>query len=63
MQNLNNEVGEKVSYSKVAAAMKKGFEQDLEIEFVEDELTKEEKELAEKLFNEKYSRKEWNFKF
>lgn len=59
--SINNEVNKKVSYEKVAEAMRKGFEDELGIEFVEDELSKHEKELALKLNEKKYSTREWNF--
>ncbi len=62
MTSINDELNEEKSYDDVKAAMKKGFEKELEIEFIEDGLSEGEKELASRLDREKYSKKDWNFK-
>jgi lipoate-protein ligase A len=62
MTSINDELKERVSYSAVALAMRKGFEKVLGIEFEESELTQEEKELAEKLERNKYSKDVWNLR-
>lgn len=63
MTSINEELGKKVDYKKTAEAMKNGFEGALGIEFEESELSEDEKKLAEKLYREKYSKEEWNFKY
>ena len=62
MTFINDELKEKVDYSNVALAMKKGFEKALGIEFEESELTEEEKELALELESNKYSKEVWNLR-
>jgi len=58
--SINSETGIIVSYAKLAEAMRKGFEEALDIEFEEDTLTDEEIKTAIQLNNEKYSNKSWN---
>lgn len=60
--SIKDELGHEVDYEKVKNALAKGFADSLEIEFEENQLTKVEWDLAEKVKNEKYSTKEWNFK-
>lgn len=60
--SIKNEVGRNADYEEVKNALAKGFSISLNILLEEGELTKEELELAEKLKNEKYSKKEWNFR-
>ena len=62
MTSINKELNEKIHYNKLAQAMKKGFEKELNIEFIDSELTREEKQLAQKLNKEKYSTDKWNLK-
>jgi len=62
MTSINDELKEKVDYSKVALSMRKGFEKALGIEFEESELTEEEKELAVELESNKYSKDVWNLR-
>jgi lipoate-protein ligase A len=61
MTSINGESKEKIDLKKLKFAMKKGFEQALGIEFIEDNLTKKEISLSQILNKEKYSTKEWNF--
>jgi len=60
MTSINKEIGEK-SYDDVKNALIEGFEGELGIEFVESELSEEEKDMADRLCKEKYSREKWNF--
>jgi lipoate-protein ligase A len=61
--SINNELnGKRISYDNVAEAMKKGFEENFKIKFINDKLRKEEIILADKLAKEKYSSKQWNLK-
>lgn len=59
--SINNELNKSVTYEKVAEAMKKGFEENFNTNFINDLLNKEERKLAEKLANDKYSTRSWNF--
>ena len=54
--------GEKISFDKVAKAMKKGFEDEFKVELVLETLTDEEIELANKFERECFGSKEWNHK-
>ncbi|MFT9849395.1 lipoate--protein ligase family protein [Aneurinibacillus sp. REN35] len=47
---------------EASAAFRKGFAKGLGVELVDDELTMEEKALAEQLVREKYGCDEWNYK-
>lgn len=60
--SIENELGEKVEFAKLAGAMKQGFEENFGVELVKEELSKEESELAEKIKEERFLRKEWNFR-
>lgn len=55
---VKKELGRKPSFEEVRSAMKKGFEESLDVELFEDELKGEELELAAKL-KSKYSSNEW----
>ncbi len=59
---INNELKQEITYQELAKVMKKGFEESLEIDFIKDQLTKEEIQLAQTLNKEKYSRNEWNLR-
>ena len=54
--------GEKISFDKVAKAMKKGFEEEFEIKLIKGTLTKEEEDLTDKFKRECFGSKEWNHK-
>jgi lipoate-protein ligase A len=60
MTSINDEIDGKVDYGKVKEAVKKGFEKALNIEFIEDGLSSEEKELVKELERNKYSTDKWN---
>jgi lipoate-protein ligase A len=59
---LEDEVGGNVSISKIKGELKAWFERIYKTKLVHSKLTKNEKRSAEKLFFEKYSQKEWNYK-
>ena len=65
--SVKNELGHSVTPETAANAIAHGFAVALNIQVVENvqsvegELTPEEQELAQKLYKEKYSTKEWNF--
>jgi lipoyltransferase/lipoate-protein ligase len=58
--SIQAELGHKISPETVANALAQGFKAILKIQLQEEELTAAEKEIAEKLYKEKYSTKEWN---
>jgi lipoate-protein ligase A len=60
--SIKKELNKNVSFNEVAEALKKGFEESLNIKLLPGKLTEEEKSLAEKLKREKYSSKEWLYK-
>lgn len=59
--SIREELGRNVSAKEVSQALIKGFQNTLNIEFVDGELTSYELELAEKLCKEKYATSKWNF--
>ncbi len=58
--SVENETGKAAQFGDVAAAMKKGFEQNFGVELEEGALTAQEQELAAKIRAERFSRPEWN---
>ncbi len=59
--SLKHELGREVSKEEAQKALVKGFENALDIQLVEDELTDFEIKTAERLCKEKYSTQKWNF--
>ena len=59
--SIQNELGHKVMPETVANALAQGFRAILKIQLVPAELTPNEVELAQKLYEEKYATAEWNF--
>jgi lipoyltransferase/lipoate-protein ligase len=59
--SVKKEIGKDISTMQANDVLVKGFRKALNIEPVDGELTLYERELAEKLFKEKYSTKDWNF--
>ena len=59
--SIVNELGHNVNSDTVVNALKQGFKTILKIQLQEAPLTVFEQELAEKLYKEKYSTKEWTF--
>jgi len=63
--SLRREINKEVKIEEVREALIKGFENKLHVSFSNlkgENLTPKEEELAKKFYEEKYSRKEWNFK-
>lgn len=59
--SVKKELGKNISIEETEEALVKGFQKALNVKLVNDELMPCEKELAEKLCNEKYVTEEWNF--
>ncbi len=59
--SIQNELGHTVSPDTIANALAQGFRAMLKIQLEPGELTSNELELAKRLCEEKYSKKEWNF--
>ncbi len=59
VSSLKKELGQEVSVEELRGFLIKGFEEAFKVRFKESELTAEEKKLAEKLCQKKYSAKEW----
>ena len=62
VMNLRNETDENPSFADVKTALTRGFEETFGINLLKGKLLKKEKELAYKLYKEKYSQDDWNFK-
>jgi len=58
--SLRMELGKNVSVREAYQALVEGFEKALKVPLLEGELTLYERELAERLFKEKYSTDDWN---
>jgi lipoate-protein ligase A len=59
--SIQNELGHQMKPETIANALAQGFRAILKIQLKEGELTPIELELANKLYKEKYTTKEWNF--
>jgi len=60
--SIKKELGKTVSVEEVNNALSEGFKKALNIQLLEGELTPYENEIAKKLYKEKYTTEEWNFK-
>lgn len=60
--SLKKEIKREIEIDKLIDCLKRGFEETFEEELEEGELTDYEMKLAKKLYEEKYSRREWLFK-
>jgi lipoate-protein ligase A len=60
--STKKELGKTVSVEEVNNALSEGFKKALNIQLLEGELTPYENEIASKLYKEKYTTDEWNFK-
>lgn len=60
--SIKKELGKTVSVEEVNNALSEGFKKALNIQLLEGELTPYENEIAKKLYKEKYTTDEWNFK-
>ena len=58
--SLKQELGKEADIEDVKSALLKGFEEEFDIGFEQEELTDHERNLAERLYREKYSTEEWN---
>ena len=58
--SIQDELGHKISPDTVVNALAQGFKAILKIQLDSSQLTKNEKEMANKLYMEKYLTKEWN---
>jgi lipoate---protein ligase len=58
--SIQDELGHKISPDTVANALAQGFKAILKIQLDPSQLTETEKEMANKLYKEKYLTKEWN---
>ncbi len=58
--SIKHILGEGISFNEIADSMKKGFEEEFNIDLFEGELTKEEMELTKKFENECFSSYDWN---
>ncbi|MBS7614653.1 lipoate--protein ligase family protein [Candidatus Bathyarchaeota archaeon] len=59
--NLSDELKTQTPIETVRKALRQGFERSFSIRLVEDDLSEAERRLAEELYEEKYSKKEWTF--
>ena len=57
--SLKKELGEEISIDIIEEKLINGFEEVFETEFVNIDLSEEEKKLAQEIYSEKYSKKEW----
>ena len=62
ISSLSDEIGRSITFDMVENAFRKGMEFIFNEKFIDYELSKEEKILAEKLYKDKYSTDQWNFK-
>lgn len=60
LTSLYDELGKTVSPAELIRALREGFEQALDIRVVSGELTPRERELAERLCEQKYATADWN---
>lgn len=58
--SIRHILGNEISFENVEEAMKKGFEEEFNVELIEGTLNEEEKELAFNFEKEKFSAKDWN---
>ena len=60
--SIRNELEKRVTFDEVRKALITGFQGALQINFSEGRLSKREKELADRLMNDKYSNERWIFR-
>lgn len=60
--SIKNELGMKISYKRLAEAIRHGFRKNFSFDAFNGKLDDAEMKLAKLLEKEKYSREEWNFK-
>lgn len=59
--SIQTELDHRISADTIANALAQGFKAILKIQLQENSLTEKEKEIANKLYKEKYTTKEWTF--
>jgi len=59
--SIDKQLGRKVEFREVVEAMAKGFEENFGVSLVKEDLTQEEKDLAVKIREERFSTENWNF--
>ncbi len=59
--NLSDEINRRVSMRAVKESLRRSFEEAFSVKLAYSHLTSEEKEASRILYDEKYSRREWNF--
>ncbi|MEA3312902.1 MAG: biotin/lipoate A/B protein ligase family protein [Caldisericota bacterium] len=62
ISSLSDELNKEITFDVIKVALKRGMEKITNETLVPTELTKDEKNLAEKLYHEKYNTYKWNFK-
>jgi lipoate-protein ligase A len=60
--SLKRELNNILNYDELSSALKEGFKENFNFNFIDDSLTAEEIKLAKKLKEEKYSTGEWNYR-
>ncbi len=58
--SMKHILGKEIGFLEVARAMKKGFEEEFNVELIEGTLSNEERGLAKQFEEESFSTKEWN---
>lgn len=62
VSTLSVELGRELSFAEVKDSLRKSFEKDFMVRLADGETTEEERALAEKLHDEKYSTETWNLR-
>ena len=60
--SIKKVLGKEIVFDEVAIAMKKGFEEEFDVELVEGSLTDVEFAMAKKIENDRFSSKDWNYR-
>lgn len=58
--SIKHVLGKEIRFEDVAEAMKRGFEEEFDVELIEESLSEEEKELTRKFEKECFSARDWN---
>ncbi len=59
--NLSDEINRRIHVEAVKDSLRRSFEERFSVKLISSVLTSEEREAAHMLYEEKYSRREWNF--
>ncbi|MFC1691608.1 biotin/lipoate A/B protein ligase family protein, partial [Nanoarchaeota archaeon] len=60
--SVKDQLGREIEFSEISQALIEGFEKALNIKLEKGQLSQSELEMAEKIAQDKYSNKDWNFK-